>query len=300
MSNAFKRYCRVTLTTRPMATVIEGGCVPNATGDISRGLHINFHVHKQIQIEFNSKELTIYNLAPATRARIKGQLGIRIDAGFLGNWGCIFTGHSRVIDHYREGTEWVTHIQSGDGHDAAKYQHYQSYPSGVSLEQITTDLAAKLGLGSGNLREAIRTLGKETLQQLSTGHAASGNALRQLDTLIRSAGLHWSVQDGAIQVMKGLNPVRGGASSSRGGAPLISVETGLIGSPQHVAWKPNWPTYTKFKSILNSNLKIGHSVVLKSQEVSGVFTVMKLTHEGDTDGQDWYTSVECAPPGTRV
>ena len=269
-----------------MATQIEGGSLISASGQtVQQGLRIAFSVRKTVKIEFNSKQLKIYNLSKDLQKKIVGNLSIKMEAGYVDNYGTIFVGHARVIDHYREGPDWVTHIQAGDGWQAGKQVAYSSWAPGTSLESVATFLAEKSGLGLGNLKETLRTVSQETLQQFANGHASQGNALRQLDKLIRSCDLTWSIQDEQIQVVKKNEP----AGTL---APLISPETGLINSPRHIAWKPNWPTYTSFRSLLNANLKCGYRAVLKSENINGQFKLMKVIHQGDTMGNAWYSDCE--------
>lgn len=283
---AYNRYCRVTLGTKPKALQIEGGSLFSATGRrVQQGLRIEFKIHKHLKVEFNSKHLAIYNLSKDSQKKIVGNISIRVEAGYADNFGTVFVGHARVIDHYREGADWVTSIQAGDGWQAYNKVAYSSWGKGTSLESVATFLAEKAGVGAGNLREILQGASREKLEQFAHGHVSNGGALRQLDQLIRSCDLTWSIQDEQIQVVRKNVPV-----SSM--VPLISPATGLVDSPKHIAWKPNWPTFVAFKSLLNANLRCGHAAILKSENINGKFQLWKIKHVGDTMGNDWYTECE--------
>lgn len=72
---------------------------------------------------------------------------------------------------------------------------------------------------------------------------------------------------------------------------LISKETGMIGLPQ--------PTETgcKVKILMNTGIKTGDIVELKSERIdllNGDYYVIGITHEGETRGNSWYSTLTCA------
>ena len=72
---------------------------------------------------------------------------------------------------------------------------------------------------------------------------------------------------------------------------LISKETGMIGLPQ--------PTETgcSVKILMNTGLKTGDVIELKSDRIdllNGDYYIIGITHEGETRGNSWYSTLTCA------
>lgn len=72
---------------------------------------------------------------------------------------------------------------------------------------------------------------------------------------------------------------------------LISKETGMIGLPQ--------PTETgcSVKILMNTGLKTGDVIELKSDRIkllNGDYYIIGITHEGETRGTTWYSTLNCA------
>ena len=72
---------------------------------------------------------------------------------------------------------------------------------------------------------------------------------------------------------------------------LISKDTGMIGLPQ--------PTETgcKVKILMNTGLSTGDVVEVKSERIdvlNGDYYIIGITHEGETRGNSWYSTLTCA------
>lgn len=72
---------------------------------------------------------------------------------------------------------------------------------------------------------------------------------------------------------------------------LISKDTGMIGLPQ--------PTETgcKVKILMNTGLSTGDVVEVKSERIdvlNGDYYIIGITHEGETRGRSWYSTLTCA------
>ena len=109
-----------------------------------------------------------------------------------------------------------------------------------------------------------------------------------------------SIQDGSVYVTP-----RSQMSSAR--SAYISPETGLIGStePFHNDIKPTKkvtksskkakkPTDgVKFKCQMNGAILPEKTIWLKSRDYDGPFKVVSVSHNGDKEGKEWVTEVEC-------
>lgn len=251
------------------------------------GLRCVFRVSKSLTKDPNTLDLKIYNLSERTRAGMKSKgAPVIVSAGYAENAGVIFSGDTRTIDHGRDGADWVTHVQCGDGERAYQFARFtESFAPGTAVTDVIMAAAKKTGLNLGNLVATMNT-GDRGLSHFKHGYAAHGRACAELDKLLASVGLTWSIQDGAIQVLKGGAPAQGFAT-------LLSPETGMIGSPDHgTPDKKGKPSVLKVKTLLQPQIRCGGRVEVRSSGVKGQFRVEKVEHTGDTDGGDWYTSIE--------
>jgi hypothetical protein len=263
------------------------GLEPKADGTVN-GFRIAFKAKKTLKPEPNTCELRIWNLSERTRGLMSKQyVPVVIVAGYEEGDGIIFQGKSRTVDHMREGTDWVTRIRCGDGEMEYQFSRFSdSFGKGATAPEVAKKIIGALGVGAGN---ALTEVKKKSVVEFARGFAAHGNAAGAFDQLTRKLGLTWSIQDGQIQVLDGSQP-------AAGTAVLLTPETGLVGSPEHNAPDlKGGPALSKAKSLLNAAIKCGRTVAIQSAQVNGQFRVESVEHDGDTAGQNWYTTIEFFP-----
>ena len=108
----------------------------------------------------------------------------------------------------------------------------------------------------------------------------SGSAASELTALTRSAGLEWSIQDGAFQFLdrnKSLDSF----------AIVLSPETGLVGSPS-VSNKG----IVSGVSLIIKDMIPGRQIDVQARFVRGRARLEKTRHIGDTHGDDWHIQWE--------
>lgn len=272
MAQLFRRVCSVTVDTLKVD-----------------GLRICFSIKKTLTKEPNTLDLKIYNLSKSTRSAMKkAGAKITVTAGYQNEFGMIFAGDARTVDHTHDQAEWVTHIQCGDGELAYRFARCSgSFASGTSIKDVIRHAVKSLGVNSGNLEDALQSAKfRANLSQFIHGYTAHGKASGELDKLLRSAGLTWSIQNGALQVLQGTAPAKGAAI-------LLSPSTGLIGSPDHgTPEKIGLPPVLKVKSLLRPAARCGGVIEIHSEDVNGQFRVNQLEHTGDSANGDWFTNFE--------
>lgn len=268
-------------------------CVVAVDSVLVDGLHVVFKVTKTLTKHPNTCDIKISNLSQSTRNQLKKKHAkVILSAGYKDTIAQIFSGSSRTIDHERDKAEWVTHIQCGDGEVQYAYKRVsESFPPGARVGDIIKKLAGSMGVDPGNVLAQVAAGGfRGSIDQFAQGYVAHGKASTELTKILRTAGFDWSLQDGALQVL------RQNATSKRQ-AVLLSPDTGLVGSPSHGAPnKKGKPSVMTAKSLLQPQFRPGGQVQIKSQSIPGGFyRLEKVEHSGDTAGGDWYSNLEGRP-----
>ncbi len=275
-----------------MADALYGRSWYVIVGDLKVvGLRLKFKAEKSLVKDPNTLDLQIYNLAAATRAKMQSRgTEIVLVAGYKGTEQVIFSGKSRTIDHVRDGPSWATHVQCGDGEDSFRRFTSRSFAPGAAWSDVAKDIARDLMVNAG---DALAKLGsgdfKGTFDTFLQGYTAHGPAVREFDRVMSAAGLEWSIQDEKLQIL-----TKNKASDER--AIVLSPGTGMVGSPDHGSPKnPKQPPLLKVKSLLQGGLRPGRAVEVRASKINGFYRCWKVTHEGDTHGPEWYTSIEAEP-----
>jgi hypothetical protein len=276
-----------------VSQLYQRACVAIVDDTRIEGVRAVFKVVKTHKKEPNTLDLKLTNLAEKTRGLMKTKgAQVILTAGYVGQASVIFEGQARTIDHVRTGSDWVTHIQCGDGERAFQLSRFtQSFKPGTPVVDVVRAGARALGVGLGNLEEALARGGfRGNLSQFASGYSAKGRASSELDRLFRTLGLGWSIQDGNLVILKD-------GETLQDRAILLSPDTGLIGSPDHGAPnKKGGPSELKAKCLLQPQLKLGGRVELRTESIQGAqYRVDKLEHEGDSAGGNWYSSLELLP-----
>ena len=249
-------------------------------------LAIAFDVKKSTKKEPNTAELSIYNLSDENRKKLTEakKYPLRIEAGYVGNLSQIYLGEVRSGFTTVEGPDYVTRLSSGDGEKAHKVRLLipigPKTPADVALRAI----ARTLGVNAGNSDAMAATLAKRGKVLYPRGTVLSGNAAQNLTDFCRSAGLEWSIQDGALQILDI-------------GAPLnerpiiLSPDSGLIGSPSSDA-----DGKISAKCFMIPGLRPGIRVQMDSLQVKGIYRITQAQYQGDTQGAEWSISLLLEKP----
>lgn len=264
-------------------------------------MRVAFEVERSVRSTPNKATVQVWNLTRDHQAQIEqaADAQVIVEAGYLNDRGLetIFAGElwrargkastgPQGIRTERSGSvDSVTHIEARDS--GVSYQQARierSFGSGVSVATVLRACADALGVGAGNLADVA------DLAQLDAGGSEypegtvlSGQAARELTRILAPLGLRWSVQSGALQVLRL-------GRSLRSEAVRLTPSTGLVGTPE-VGTRGT----VKIVSLLTPDLAPGRAVVLESARVSGRYLVRSTTYRGDSHAQDWYAECELAP-----
>jgi hypothetical protein len=249
---------------------------------------IQFEIIKSKNPKENAAKVEIYNLAPNTRKLISEHEGlVKIFAGYAQNKGLIEIGQGDIskVKNNRNKTEVVTEIYMAEGlrkiRDNPVSISFAS-KSKLKLSNILDNLRTK-----SNGQFTFRLVNIDDVKIIDNGYADIGS----LDQILNNLGLQfnftWSIQNGIITIKGTKKPV---ASE----IILLTSENGLILHPESV--KPTIVKQAKrissIQALLQPQLQINDIIAIESQDLKGKYEVLKITHRGDTRGNDWYSDIE--------
>jgi hypothetical protein len=274
----FDRVCRV---------IIEG--VKIITIENAK---IQFEIVKSKNAKENTAKIEIYNLAPSTRKLITEQDAlVRIFAGYAGNKGLIEIGQGDIskIKHNRDKTEVVTEIYMAEG-----LRKIRDNPLSISFSSKSK---LKLGNVLDNLRTksnnqfVFRLIDVDESKTIDNCYSDLGSLDQILNNLAIQFGFEWSVQNGIIAI-------KGTKKSLSSEIMLLTPKNGLILHPESVKQvsrrleKSQDRKINSVQALLQPHLQVNDIIAIESQDLNGKYEIQKITHKGDTRGNDWYSDME--------
>ncbi|MGD8501316.1 MAG: hypothetical protein PVJ86_11755 [Phycisphaerales bacterium] len=151
-----------------------------------------------------------------------------------------------------------------------------SYPNNTTVAAVVQDILAQ----STARGFAIAPGNTYPTGSFPQGYYHAGRWRDALTEILYPRNFWWTIQDRTIYVgpQDGLNA---------GNVPLLTPQTGLIGSPQKTQKGIN------FDAVLDPRIRPGWGVQVKSEFVSGTYRVVVREHHGDSRGRKWMTRVQC-------
>lgn len=264
----------------------------NKAFDVSE-LRCVFEIVKSGYAEANTSVIQIYNLNPKDENKMiqQGQRVV-IEAGYVGSqYGKIFDGQIvQVVRSKENATDYVMTIVAMDN------DRYTSY--GLINASIASGATA---------RDAVNTLAKsaavatevgsisEMLIDYPRGKVLFGISKQYLQQIASSANASYYSEDGKVNIIS-MAQEPGNRIKSYG------PRNGLLGVPSQndigisceVLLDPSLKINTFFH--IENDTIAGYQYTpgqpIRSLDKEGIYRVIRLTHRGDTRGNDWTTSVE--------
>jgi hypothetical protein len=250
-------------------------------------LRCAFMAEKTNEPKPNKAKVSVWNLSETSRSSLQEKrVPILVEAGYVGNTATIFAGKLLVSKHVRNGPDWVSEFESGDGSvEYSAKRLRESFKPGVKIEQIMKRVAGEMGIGVGNsLKKISEGNFRGGLQEFTKGIALNGRCSDLFDDLMSSAGFEWSIQDEQLLVLRP-------DETTEDTAIELTSDTGLIGSP--VVGEKGILTAT---SLLDPTLNPGRKLRILTAEVDGFYKTTRVKHIGDTaSDQPWYSEFEAKP-----
>jgi hypothetical protein len=275
-------------------------------------LRVNFDIAKNDSKNPNRSRIRVYNLSPDSRKSLeKPDIKCVFKAGYAEEDGPleVYQGDVALVFSTYDRADVITEIQLGEGFKSIRDVMVSlSYKQGVNSGTVLKDIASKMKMALSMPNDAPQ-------RTWQNGLAFHGAARQGLDKICAATGLSWSVQAGALQI------VRSGGNTNRTVFDL-GADSGLIGFPertrqgkQEVAIDPDDKDAAKalkarsrqitttqeedgwrVRSLLLPTLLPADRVKLSSRTVDGVFTIKDIRHFGDTHQGDWITEIKIVDP----
>jgi hypothetical protein len=262
-------------------------------------LDIRFKVKKTLKPKPNTAVIRVWGLDAVTRAYFSfpKKLAVSLEVGYGGENELIFLGECRNSFSEVEGPENVTTIETGDsekvmsaaglrltwGQSTVTIQH--------AFDAIRTTIPQILsGSQTKQWADANAVLGKLQYQVLHPKPGAiDRHSIRFLNDICRSAGLEWSVQNGALYLIPRGQPMAGKEI-------LLSSDpnTGLVGSPS-----VDNKGFLDVKSLIMPGLRPGARIRVEATNVRGDYRIESVEYEGDSapGERTWYAKMVCSKLG---
>ncbi len=271
---------------------IDDVVVDSAPAGDEKGPRIAFKIEKTLEPKPNKLEANIYNLAKKTRDRItKPKVSVTLEAGYKTDIGLLFKGDLRKVWDTHERPEVVTKLSSGDGDASLRGARFnESFGPNTKISDILLKMVDKLGVNAQAAKDRIRRGDfRGSLKEFANGFTYSGPLQAEFEKRMRDAGLGWSIQNGELLVL-------GDKETKQTRAVVLNASSGLLGSPERVTNDKQHPHAWKFRFMLTAAVTCGVKVVLDSLEFKGTLRVHKITHQGDTWGdEDFLNEAEGSP-----
>lgn len=245
------------------------------------GLDVSFSVDRTLRREPNRAAVRVWNLARSTRDELSRADGVRVllEAGYESGTAVIYDGELQRISSKRQGEDWLTEIESGDGARTIRSARVSVSSRSDSLLRTSLEQCANaLGVGIGNAAEAFARASAST--RVRQGSVLSGQAEEVLTRLCDSVQLEWSIQGGVLQVL----PARSALTSE---AVRLAPSTGLVGSPS-----VDSTGKLHAEALLIPQLEPGRLVSVDSTHVQGTWRITRASYVGDLSGSAWGVTIE--------
>ncbi len=288
MSTQYKRLCQVLISTATEEI------------DVSQ-LRIAFEVQKDISNVANLAYIQIYNLKESTRAKIKDEFqGVSVSVGYGDSVSVLFSGQIRNVFHRRDEqdrTNIITELYCGDG-DIFTRKSLSSRSSGddKTLNQLVTELVSDLKDDDGN-GVTVGEINIEGGDNKLKGITISSKTEDALNKLAASYRFNWFINSGKFYAVSETLTLQSQPITT------ITSTTGMI----------NIPVLTEIgidvKTLMNTSYAPGATIKIKSTATKvslgtlffdnvsqtigeGTYKILRVTHTGDTRGNDWYSDIE--------
>ena len=255
-----------------------------------------FRVTFNVLIDFGGlntyADISFYNLSQDTANRAFAlQTTINLRAGYNNTIDTIFNGKIFNVFKERRGPDTITRVIARGGTSFEKPIINQTFGTNANIVELIRACCTSIGYPV-----VIDASQFSDVRPYATGYSLSGDPLRKLEQLANTHNFSFVLDNDSIVIVRN--------DAFRGGSPVeVSEATGMEGIPEISEVGCNVTTR------LNPKIRIGGRIDIKSQfrtvnfsnvyyvdvpasAGTGLYRVFKLTHSGDSWGDEWSTRIE--------
>lgn len=296
------RYCEV--------VVGVGGLGVDIISTDQEGLRVSFTIEKTFRHVPNHASVLIYNQHPDIESRILHEFeDVLINVGYKEAPRLVFQGDKLHAYTFWDSGNRVTEISAADGDKAYRMAVINATLAAGSTSYDEVELLIQ------NLQGVDKKIHKGTIQAKRDarvrGKVLVGSVRNLMQQAEKDIGAHWSIQDGAVHVVK----VDGVLPSE---AVVVTWDTGLLEAPtisdKGIQVKCLLNPQIECNGVVwldNDNMRVQETQAfvngpktkprkLVRQSGDGFYKVFKVRHEGDTRGPEWTTTFECVAVGAAI
>ncbi len=234
---------------------------------------IEFDIIRNTLSSANVCQMRIYNLSPLKRNQLRFNvyefatfLGAELKAGYGNNLATIFKGNVTQAWSVREGTNFITQLESYDGGFAFTNARTDVvFPSGTQHKEAIKAVASTLQ------KQHIETgvIGDYT-GKLSRGNSHSGNTMDVMNDMTNGGTF---IDNGKVNALKNNEYI-----ANEGGTILVNAKSGLLGTP---VLENN---LIRFDMLFEPSLNVGRKILLNSltanANFNGEYKITSIKHRG--------------------
>lgn len=264
----------------------------NKAFDISE-LRCTFEITKSGYAEANQSIIQIYNMNPNDENKIikQGQR-IVVEAGYVGSqYGKIFDG--QIVQAIRSKENAVDYVLTLVAMDNDRYTAYGLINTSISANQTARD-AVNVLINNAAVPTETGTITQMDIKY-PRGKVLFGMSKEYLAQIAKSANASYYSEDGKVNIISLEQEAENRIKSYGPRNGLLGVPSqNELGITCEVLLDPSVNINTFFHvdndKIAGYQYQVGQP--LRGLDNEGIYRVIRLTHVGDTRGEDWYTSIE--------
>jgi hypothetical protein len=251
---------------------------PTVEGKEFKDLRVSFKIKKTSDGKPNEATIQLFNPNPDTISSVQDRkVIVRLFAGYDFPW-MLFQGNpiKDGINISREGPTRVLKMELLDGRRALATELDLNLSKNTTLKQALTAIAKASNMGVGFVADVEDF-------DLPYGMHLDGSPAEALERIGTMSDADFSIQDGAIQIVKGGNDT---------GEPAVLFST-KNGNLLKVARKEKGRV--DVTAMLEGSIRPGRRFVVESEYINGIFKAIDVEHIGDIFEDAFTTRITARP-----
>ena len=259
--------------------------------DIS-ALRCTFHIEKSLSETPNYSEIVLYNLSAQTEnSIIKEGAKIILEAGYQNQqYGLIFSGD--IVQPLRGKEDNTTYTLTLISQDGDLFYNKGIINASFRAGQTTRDILENMTKQSSNALELGQISENLSQTALPRGKALFGLTRDYFRQIAKSEQAAFYINHNKIEFVKAMDLPTNEVIKLNSKSGLIDMSEQTEEGIQATCLLNPLLDLNKMVSIDFSSIqrqKVDKENGVKNIEGFGIFKIIKLTHKGDTRGDEWYT-----------